>query len=52
MSRSEVATTLGISENAVGVALHKARAKLKSLLMGQSPRADGKHTTIGKEELA
>lgn len=52
MSRAEVAATLCISENAVGVALHKARSKLKSLLMGQPPGRDGDHTTIGQEELS
>jgi RNA polymerase sigma-70 factor (ECF subfamily) len=32
MANSEIAQTLGISEGAVGVALHKARARLKELL--------------------
>ena len=32
MANSEIARTLGISTDAVGVALHKARTRLKELL--------------------
>jgi RNA polymerase sigma-70 factor (ECF subfamily) len=36
MTNAEIATTLGITAGAVGVALHKARAKLKELLTAEA----------------
>lgn len=36
MSRSEVAGVLGITENAVGVALHKARTQLNTMLVEEN----------------
>jgi RNA polymerase sigma-70 factor (ECF subfamily) len=36
MTNAEIASTLGITAGAVGVALHKARAKLRELLSAEA----------------
>jgi RNA polymerase sigma-70 factor, ECF subfamily len=44
MANSEIARTLGISTDAVGVALHKARTRLKELLGLQASASRGPRT--------
>jgi len=40
MSNEEIAKSLGISANAVGLALHKARARLESLMADKAKSGD------------
>jgi len=41
LSTKEVADLLGVSESVVKVRLHRAHAKLRSLLLGNAPMGDG-----------